>query len=47
MLREFSQAGNLRLGVYGSEAPRGKLLRFYLGLKNASAPAQLPVEFYG
>jgi hypothetical protein len=38
-LRELSQAGKFRLGVWGSAGLRGDLLRFHLSLKNSSAPS--------
>jgi hypothetical protein len=45
-LRELSQVGKFRVGVWGSAGLRGELLRLYLGLKNASAPRQLLVDLY-
>jgi hypothetical protein len=45
-LRELSQAGKFRLGVWGSAGLRGELLRAYLALKNGSAPAGLLVDLY-
>ncbi len=44
-LRQLSQAGKFRVGVWGS-AGLGELLRLYLGLKNARAPRQLLVDLY-
>ncbi len=46
-LRQLSQAGKFRLGVWGSAGLRGDLLQFYLGLKNGSAPPGLLVDLYG
>jgi hypothetical protein len=45
-LRELSQVGKFRVGVWGSAGLRGELLHFYLGLKNGSAPAGLLVDLY-
>jgi hypothetical protein len=45
-LRELSQVGKFRVGVWGSAGLRGELLRLYLGLKNARAPRQLLVDLY-
>ncbi len=45
-LRELSQAGKFRVGVWGSAGLRGDLLHFYLGLKNGSAPAGLLIDLY-
>jgi hypothetical protein len=45
-LRELSQAGKFRVGVWGSAGLRGELLRFYLGLKNGSVPAALLMDLY-
>ncbi len=45
-MRQLSQAGKFRLGVWGSAGLRGDLLRFYLGLKNGSAPTGLLVDLY-
>ena len=45
-LRELSQAGKFRLGVWGSAGLRGELLRVYLGLKNGSVPAALLMDLY-
>jgi hypothetical protein len=46
-LRQLSQAGKFKLGVWGSAGLRGELLSFYLGLKNGSAPTGLLVDLYG
>ncbi len=46
-LRQVSQAGKFKLGVWGSAGLRGDLLRFYLSLKNGSAPSSLLIELYG
>jgi len=45
-LKELSNARKFRVGVWGSAGLRGDLLHFYLGLKNASAPAGLLVDLY-
>jgi hypothetical protein len=45
-LRELSQAGKFRLGVWGSAGLKGELLRVYLALKNAKVPRQLLIELY-
>jgi hypothetical protein len=46
-LRQLSQSGKFRLGVWGSAGLRGDLLHFYLSLKNGSAPTGLLVDLYG
>ena len=45
-LRQLSQAGKFRLGIWGSAGLRGELLSFYLGLKNGTAPTDILVELY-
>jgi len=45
-LRRLSQARKFRIGVWGSAGLRGELLRFYLALKNGSAPAGLLIDLY-
>jgi hypothetical protein len=45
-LRELSQAGKFRVGVWGSAGLRRELLRVYLALKNGKVPRQLLIELY-
>jgi hypothetical protein len=45
-LKNMSQIGKFRIGIWSSAGLSGELLRFYISLKNGSAPPQILVELY-
>jgi len=45
-VRELCKVGKFGIGVWSSAGLRGRVLQFYLGLKNGAAPREFLVDLY-